>query len=236
MEEIGMSRYFAHLYSDYEALRYLIFLEGTLAIQAGMNPRLFEEKIKVMLPSDMYLEYSVKQEKKAAELVKMAEENLIERLCKGERVWDVGAGGYHVSRLLDYAVCDITDKELQRVLREVTNTTLTLAMKGMSGTARRHIFSNLSERLAKMVAEDIIEMGPVRATDILEASHTILNVLIQLIDRGEIAGRYEYLIPFYQVVSVDTDKFQEKNHKLEELKQMVAEYEQSFQMVKESID
>ena len=39
---------------------------------------------------------------------------------------------------------------------------LALVMKGMRGEARRHIFGNLSERLAKLVAEDMENMGPVR--------------------------------------------------------------------------
>lgn len=39
---------------------------------------------------------------------------------------------------------------------------LALVMKGMSGEGRRHIFGNLSERLAKLVVEDMENMGPVR--------------------------------------------------------------------------
>ena len=62
MQGIGLSRYYAHLYTDYEALRYFIYLEGALSIQAGENPRVLEEKLKVMLPKDMYVRYSLEQE------------------------------------------------------------------------------------------------------------------------------------------------------------------------------
>ena len=47
---IGLSRYYSSLYTDYQALRYFIYLEGVLSIQAGDNPRILEEKLKVFLP------------------------------------------------------------------------------------------------------------------------------------------------------------------------------------------
>ena len=153
-------------------------------------------------------------------------------MCKGERLWNPGENGYYVSRLVDYVICDITDKELQRVMREIDNVALSLSMKGMSGQARKHIFDNLSERLGKMIAEDMVNMGPVRVVDILDASQKILNVLIKLIDTGEIAGNYEYLEPFYQVVHVDTKTVWQKDSKLGQLKKMVEEYEQGAELVR----
>lgn len=233
IEEIGWNRYYAHLYKDYEALRYFIYLEGALSIQAGVNPRVLEEKLKVMLPPKMYLKYSLKQEEMSQEEERQKGEHLIEKLCKGERLWNLGENGYYVSRLVDYVICDITDKELQRVMREVEHFTLALAMKGMSGEARKHIFDNLSERLAKWVAEDIMNMGPVRVVDILEASQKILNILIRLIDSGEIAGSYEYLEPFCQVFTGDTKQQRQKNSKLSQLRKMVEEYEQGADLVRE---
>jgi len=230
---IGMARYYSNLYTDYQALKYLMYLEGALSIQAGDNPRILEEKLKVMLPPNMYLNYVKEQEQRQIQEEKRKEENLIENLCKGERLWNPGENGYYVSRLVDYVICDITDKELQRVMREIDNVDLALAMKGMSGKARRHIFDNLSERLGKLIAEGMVHMGPVRVVDILETSQKILNVLIRLIDRGEIVGKYEYLEPFYQVVHVDTKTVQQKDSKLNQLKRMVEEYEKGAELVRE---
>jgi len=236
LEGIAWSRYYAGLYSDYAALRYFMYLEGTLSIQAGVNPWLLEEKLKTMLPHDMYLEYSMEQEQVQVAEKKKKEENLIKNLCRGERLWNSGENGYYVSKLTDYVICDITDKELQRVMREIDNFDLTLAMKGMSGEARKHIFANLSERLGSMLAEDMVSMGPVRAVDILEASQKLLTVLIRLIDIGEISGRYEYLEPFYNTFEVDTKVGREKNKKIEQLRKMVEEYEQGAELVKEVTD
>ena len=81
---IGLTRYYASLYTGYVALRYFIYLEGVLSIQAGENPRILEEKIKAMLPSNLYFNYSIEQEKKQLEKEKKEKENLIEDLCKGK--------------------------------------------------------------------------------------------------------------------------------------------------------
>ena len=233
LEEIGLSRYYSHLYTDYGALQYFIYLEGVLSIQAGENLTILEERLKVMLPVDMYVSYSFELEKAKQEEKQKKEKNLIQNLCKGEPIWNSEGKGYYVYKLLDYLICDMSDKELQRVLREIENTTLELAMKGMSGNARKHIFSNTSERLANLIAEDMMSMGIVQAVDILEASQKILNVTIRLIELGEISERYEYLEPFYQVFRVDTVQQRQKNNKIAQLKMLVEEYEQGAELVKE---
>lgn len=228
---IGWARYYAGLWQDYQALRYLIYLEGALSIQAGDNPRLVVEKLKSMLPYDMYLACSIRQEQ--AEKEKNVKDNLIENLCKGERNWKQNEKGYYVSKLVDYVICDIPDKELQRVFREIENTTLALAMKGMSGNARKHIFENLSEKLGRLIAEQMNYMGPVRIVEVLEASQQILAIIIRLIDMGEITDRYAYLKPFLDVFVVNTESERQKHGKIEQLRKMVEEYEQGEELVKE---
>ena len=65
--EIGMTRYYAGLYSDYDALRYWIYFEGLLAIQRAEVIYKLERKLKVMLPSDLYLKYSAQQKQREEE-------------------------------------------------------------------------------------------------------------------------------------------------------------------------
>ena len=233
LEGIGMARYYTSLHTDYRALKSFLYLEGVLSIQEGENPRILEEKLKVMLPSHLYIQYSKKVEEKKQEEKKKDDENLIENLCKGERQWNLGENGYYISKLTDYTVCDLGNRELQRVMREIDNVDLTLAMKGMSGAARKRIFDNLSNRLGQMIAEDMISMGPVRAVDILEASQKILTVLVRLIDYGEIASKYEYLKPFYNTFYVETKSQTSKHSQISELKQLVEEYEQGSELVRE---
>lgn len=229
VKNIGLTRYFCSLVYNYEALIYLIHLEGVLSIQAGENPRLLEEKVKVLLPTDVLETYCLEQEKEQKKVMKQDAENIIERLCSGKRFWNPTDSGYFVMKLADYVICDITDKEMERLLREIDNMDLAVAMKGLSGDARRHIFSCLSERLGKMVAEDMEQMGAIRAVDVLSSAQKIIMVFIHLIEKGEIIDRYEYLVPFYDIFHVDVEKEHNKSVKFEELKRFMNEYEEKEQ-------
>ena len=225
IKKIAMTRYASSLVRDYEALIYLMYLEGALLIQAGENLRLVEEKMKAFLPNGLYEMYGELQEAKLKAEQKEQEENIIERLCKGKKFWNPKDSGYFVMKLADYTICDISDKALSRLMREVDNMDLALAMKGLSGDARKHIFNCLSERLGKMIAEDMEYMGPVRAVDVLEATQKIIMILIRLIERGEVVGCYDYLVPFFDMFCVDVKEKNDKSSKFEELKNIMKEYE-----------
>ena len=47
-------------------------------------------------------------------------------------------------------------------------------------------FSNMSERAAKILREDMDAMGPVRLREVDEAQTDIVNIAKDLADRGEI--------------------------------------------------
>ena len=233
LAEIGRTRYYSNNLQGYRALRYMMYIEGVLSIQAGENPRVLEEKLKSMLPQEMYLEYTRKQEQEELKLKNEKKEYLIENLCKAECKWNPAEKGYYVYKLLDYTICDMKNRDLQKVMSSVTNMELALAMKRMSGNARKHIFENLSERLGIYVAEDMMEMGPVLIADVLNASQKILNIIVALADNGEISGKYDYLEPFYSVFKEDTSKELEKRGKLSQLKEMIEEYEAGSRTVRE---
>ncbi len=80
----------------------------------------------------------------------------------------------------------LDDRSIQRVLREVENSDLGLALKGATENVQNAIFNNLSKRLAAMIKEDMDFMGPVRMKDVEEAQQKIVNVIRKLEDAGEI--------------------------------------------------
>jgi flagellar motor switch protein FliG len=85
----------------------------------------------------------------------------------------------------------VDDKGIQAVLREVDNEELTLALKTASEDLKNKIFSNMSERAATLVREDMEYMGPVRLADVEAAQQRIVDVVRRLEEAGEIiiAGR-----------------------------------------------
>ena len=80
----------------------------------------------------------------------------------------------------------LDDRAIQRVLREVENKDIAVALKGANEEVQNVIFKNLSQRLAAMIKEDMEYMGPVRMKDVEEAQQKIVGVIRKLEDAGEI--------------------------------------------------
>ena len=83
-------------------------------------------------------------------------------------------------------ILSLDDRSVQRVLREVDNNELAVALKGSNEEVQNLIFGNLSKRLATMIKEDMEFMGPVRMKDVEEAQQKIVNIIRKLEDSGEI--------------------------------------------------
>lgn len=83
-------------------------------------------------------------------------------------------------------ILTLDDKSIQRVLREVDNNELAVALKSTSEEVQTVIFNNLSKRLASMIKEDMEFMGPVRLKDVEEAQQKIVNIIRKLEDSAEI--------------------------------------------------
>ena len=80
----------------------------------------------------------------------------------------------------------LDDRAIQRVLRDVENNDIAIALKGANEEVQNIIFNNLSKRLAAMIKEDMEFMGPVRMKDVEEAQQKIVAIIRKLEDAGEI--------------------------------------------------
>ena len=80
----------------------------------------------------------------------------------------------------------LDDRAIQRVLRDVDNNDLEIALKGSNDEVKNVVLKNLSKRLASMIEEDIEFMGPVRMKDVEEAQQKIVAIIRKLEDSAEI--------------------------------------------------
>ena len=83
-------------------------------------------------------------------------------------------------------VLALDDRSVQRILREVDNNELGIALKGSGEEVQNLIFNNLSKRLATMIKEEMEFMGPIRLKDVEEAQQKIVGIIRKLEDAGEI--------------------------------------------------
>ena len=85
----------------------------------------------------------------------------------------------------------VDDRGMQKVLRRVETSKLSLALKGASEEVREKIFKNMSERAGVMLKEEIESIGAVRMKDVEEAQQTITKIIQELEAKSEviISGR-----------------------------------------------
>lgn len=80
----------------------------------------------------------------------------------------------------------LDDKSIQALLKEVDNSQWALALKGASEELRAKIMSNLSQRAAAMLQEEMQYLGPVRVSDVEATQQLIVDAVRKLEDSGEI--------------------------------------------------
>ena len=75
---------------------------------------------------------------------------------------------------------------IQTLLRAVDKQKLATALKGASETLKDMFFTNMSERAAKIMREDMAAMGPVRLKDVDEAQMYMVQLAKDMAARGEL--------------------------------------------------
>ncbi|HAR64525.1 MAG: flagellar motor switch protein FliG [Candidatus Margulisiibacteriota bacterium] len=80
----------------------------------------------------------------------------------------------------------LDDRSMQRVLKDVENKDLSLALKTCSDELKAKIFKNMSERAAENLKEEMEYLGPVRLKQVEEAQQRIVNIIRSLDEAEEI--------------------------------------------------
>lgn len=103
------------------------------------------------------------------------------------------ADGIRASLFTFEDIVNLDKASVQRVLREVSNDDLAIALKGSSESVAAVVFGNMSTRASDMLKEDIKFMGPVRLSTVEEAQFKIVSIIRRLDESGEIViGRGDH--------------------------------------------
>ncbi|HJQ07389.1 MAG TPA: flagellar motor switch protein FliG [Nocardioides sp.] len=86
-------------------------------------------------------------------------------------------------------IVNLDDRSVQQVLRQVDTAELALALKGVSDTVRSKITTNLSERAAENLLDEVEMLGAVRLAQVEEAQQSIIRTIRQLEEQGQIMVR-----------------------------------------------
>ena len=80
----------------------------------------------------------------------------------------------------------VEDKSFREILQNIDNQGLVKALKTATEDLRQKIFSNLSERAADMLREDMEVVGPVRLREVEEAQQSVIRIAKRLEADGRI--------------------------------------------------
>ena len=209
--EIGMNRIVANGLSSFEGLVALMYYKAALMIQSGVNPRVMEEYLKSLMPDFVRKVLSQKiREGEPSEASKEIEDDK-----------EINEKDHSIVNQTALTLMELSDREMQRLLRDIANNDLEMAMKGLPGKARARTFDNVSNRLGIMLAKDMLYMGPVRMRDVEEACVTIMKTVIKLEERGEIVSHdfaiLKVVIDMYETAQNENNELKEKYKELHEM-------------------
>lgn len=83
-------------------------------------------------------------------------------------------------------IVTLDNRSIQRVIRDVENSDLQLALKVASEEVKDGIFQNMSKRMADTFKDEMEFMGPVRLRDVEEAQTRIVATIRRLEESGEV--------------------------------------------------
>lgn len=115
--------------------------------------------------------------------VSMSKE-LLEKIS--EKDLDIAAEIKRLMFMFDDLI-NIQDKDLQKILREIDRKELVLALKITDDKLKDKIYSNMSERAANLLKEELQYMGMVKLKEVETAQANIIATVKQLEDDGEIS-------------------------------------------------
>jgi flagellar motor switch protein FliG len=117
-----------------------------------------------------------------------AEKNIIQSLEADDP--DLAAEVKNMMFVFDDVIL-LDDRSIQRLLKEVETKDLSLALKATRDEVKKKIFSNVSERVATLIEEEMEFMGPTRLSDVESAQGRIVDAVRRLEEEGQIiiAGR-----------------------------------------------
>lgn len=187
LSEMSMNMLAANDYSSYERLIVLIYSKTIELIVKGTDLFEVKEYIQSLLPFfiNERLLKSLTEDRQAKQLENDEKnDKLIRALCQDDKKID--ERDYSIINQTALTLLEMSDTELQTILRNTDNHDIEMAMKELPGMARAHIFENVSVRLGRMIAEDIVKMGKVPLGEVEKACVAIMKKVIKLEADGEL--------------------------------------------------
>ncbi len=123
----------------------------------------------------------------AAEIINLMKTQQEETVMDAVREYD----GELAQKIIDEMflfenLVSVDDRSIQRLLQEIDNESLLIALKGADQALRERFLSNMSLRAAEILRDDLATRGPVRMSLVENEQKSILLIVRRLAESGEI--------------------------------------------------
>ncbi|MCK1144149.1 flagellar motor switch protein FliG [Providencia stuartii] len=123
----------------------------------------------------------------AAEIINLMKNQQEESVINAMRDYD----GELAQRIIDEMflfenLIEVDNRSIQRILQEVSNDSLVIALKGSNQALRDHFLNNMAVRAAEIVRDDLESRSPVRMSQVENEQKAILMIVRRLAEKGEI--------------------------------------------------
>ncbi|ODN42696.1 flagellar motor switch protein FliG [Piscirickettsia litoralis] len=119
--------------------------------------------------------------------------NFLDSTIEGEIMEEVRAADEELGQQIEDLMfvfddlINIADRDMQRLLTDIEQDQLMLALKGADNSMKEKIFNNMSSRAAAMLREDLEVSAPARLSDVEAAQKEILATARRLAEQSEIS-------------------------------------------------
>lgn len=122
----------------------------------------------------------------AAEIINLMKTQQEEAVIDAMREYD----GELAQKIIDEMflfenLVEVDDRSIQRLLQDVDNESLLIALKGAEQPLREKFLKNMSQRAADILRDDLANRGPVRLSQVENEQKAILLIVRRLAESGE---------------------------------------------------
>ncbi|MCB5302348.1 flagellar motor switch protein FliG [Yersinia bercovieri] len=124
----------------------------------------------------------------AAEILNLMKSQLEEAAIEAVREFDQELAQKIIDEMFLFEnLVGIEDRSIQRILQEIENESLIIALKGADAALRDKFFRNMSRRQAEIMMEDLGSRGPIRMSQVEAEQKSILLIVRRLAESGDVA-------------------------------------------------
>lgn len=172
-----------------EELRHDVVLR--IATFGGIQPSALAELTEVL--NSLLDEQNIKRSKMggirtAAEIINLMKSQQEKMVISAVKEYDDELAQKIIAEMFLFEdLIEMDDRSMQRLLQEVENDSLVIALKSCSQTLRDHFLNNMSQRAAEIMRDDLDSQLPVRLSQVETEQKAILSIVRRLSENGEIA-------------------------------------------------